>query len=64
MATFLSCHEASSQPTDLTMTHSQAPIGELRWRPPKKFEQRWDKVRDATKPGWVFQSFRCLFTDK
>ncbi|RUS34167.1 Alpha/Beta hydrolase protein [Jimgerdemannia flammicorona] len=32
--------------------YAQAPIGELRWRPPKKFEQRWDKVRDATKPGW------------
>ncbi|RUS28312.1 Alpha/Beta hydrolase protein [Jimgerdemannia flammicorona] len=33
------------------LTHSQAPIGELRWRAPKKLEQKWEEVRDATKPG-------------
>ncbi|RUS32263.1 Alpha/Beta hydrolase protein [Jimgerdemannia flammicorona] len=30
---------------------TNAPIGELRWRAPKKLEQKWEEVRDATKPG-------------
>ncbi|RUP43001.1 Alpha/Beta hydrolase protein [Jimgerdemannia flammicorona] len=31
--------------------YAQAPVGDLRWKAPKKSQEQWEEVKDATKPG-------------